>query len=179
MQQLVFEALRLRGQRLRLASNAHKAGKVVAAQSTTADPQQQPTSLPEGLLVSSSLMLSLHCTNQEIRTIAVGHQNVQHALSYDLEGNCGLKMQVLPVAVPYMRISHQCPFDLLATSAIRSPSHTSACQRGGGAKCVCFGLAKGGQRGKTTQKAIRSTANSCQARACRQCCVCQATKFKT
>ena len=88
MQQLVFEALRLRGQRLRLASNAHKAGQATAALSTAADAQQQPTSLPQGLLVSTSLMLGLHCTNKKIRIIAVRHQHVQHALSYDLEGNC-------------------------------------------------------------------------------------------
>lgn len=60
-------------------------------------------------------------------------------------------VQLLPVAVTYMCKSHQCPFDLLATSAIRSPSYTSACQWGEGGGPSGEG---GGQEGSGLSKRV-------------------------
>ena len=59
LQQLVFEAMRLRGQYLRSNCDAYPAGQATAAQSSTADPQRQ--SVPADVLVSNRAMLSPHC----------------------------------------------------------------------------------------------------------------------
>ena len=69
LQQLVFEAMRLRGQYLRLNCDAHK-----AAQSPTADPQR--SSVPANVLVSNSLMLRLHCTIVGMRMTVIKCQFV-------------------------------------------------------------------------------------------------------